>query len=285
MLVLSIAVFSAVLLLGDAQPSTSQNTMIQQLYETIRAVALPNAGAASTKRLVLIIPGKFLYERDYYPGAAYVNFVSNPNQGTFQQIPPIKEQNLFRLVDVIPGIDPLQGAESGESFSVIYNYILGQMDIVGFDQLTSESKVRTTESTTFLRTVVTDPSDATRQLTRWELYRRYENLYQEERARLEEEIEIQRTTRSSIDYQIWFQRQYPQLQAQVDGAYMDWIVNGDKELVELYRARLDATSIANELLEAKAAVRASGVPSLDRSTTIYPVDFTPSNWYTYLKDP
>ena len=253
---------------------------LSQLYQTMRAIALPGAQAAS-KRLVLFIPGQFLYERDYYPGSVYVNFVNNPDRGRFEEIPPIKQQNLFRLVDPVVGLSQLQAQPSGESFSVIYRQILGQIEIIQASELASEIAIRQNASITYLTEIVPDPKDMTNMLSRWELYRQYERLYNNERRNLEEILETERLQRQSTDYQLWFQRNYPALQAEVDGAFMDWLVNGKKDIVEVYRSRLDQSSPGTLILEAKAALRASGVVSLDRTQTLYPVEYTPSNWYTF----
>ena len=260
---------------------------IQGLYNVIRSVALPGAadGRGLTKRFVLNIPGKVLNQDDYNPGPDYLAFVRNPTQGRFQEIPPIKQQNLFRLVDIMPGVEPLLGSEDGTSFSILYGYALGQLDIRGIREASDEITSRVKETVDFLQFEKPDPEDKSILKTRWELYRKYERLYNEERELLEETIERERLSRSSINYQIWFQRNYPTLQAEVDGAYMDWLVNGDKDIVELYRARLDTSSPGTLLQEAKAAMRASGVVALDRSSTVYPVDYTPSNWFEYLQDP
>ena len=47
-------------------------------------------------------------------------------------------------------------------------------------------------------------------------------------------------------------------------------------------ANMDTGTSGNELEEARASLRAAGVTSLDRTQTIYPVSFEPSDWYKYL---
>ena len=61
----------------------------------------------STKRLVMMLPRKVLYEKDYFPGKDYMDFISDNARARdrYVEIPPIKMQNLFNLVDVVPGID------------------------------------------------------------------------------------------------------------------------------------------------------------------------------------
>lgn len=278
---------TAALAAEEVDTAAESKKRLQQLYLVLHNIAMPAAlhAGKSTKRLVMMLPGKVLYENDYFPGDAYVEFQKNPAGDKYEDIPPIIMQNLFRLTDVMPGKDPLQGQESGESFSQIYKFVLGQVDIKGIQELSDNHKQYMQESVKFLLATVQDPDDSEREETRWELYRRYEEAYNKERERMEETIEQQRREQTSLQYQRWFQRVYPALQAKVDGAFMDWLVKGDKDRVELYRARLDTSSPGTVLLEARSVLRATGVTALDRSGTIYPVSFIPGNWFEYLKDP
>ena len=258
---------------------------LKQLYTIIRNIALPEAVHTTklSKRLVLLIPGKVLSPEDYYPGDAYVNFKQNPSEGKFQEIPPAVMQRLFRLVDITPGVDVFQGQESGERMSVFYRQVLGDMSIRGVEQIARDKEIMQQESVRFLLQEVSDPDNLQKNASRWDLYRRYEMIYNDEKRIMEEIIDTNRNSRPSIDYQLWFQRSYPILQAKADGAFIDWLVKGNKEIVELYRARLDTSSPGTLLLEAKSTLRASGTVSLDRTETVYPVQFTPDDWYKYLK--
>ena len=272
-----------------AEPNDDEesNLRLRQLYTVLRNIALPSAvtGTVVDKRFVLMMPGKVLSEQDYYPGDAYVNFKQNPSQGKFEEIPPVVMQRLFRLVDIIPGLDPMQGQESGERMSIIYRQILGDMNIKGIKDIAKDKENLQKESVDFLLQVIQDPDDLQSKATRWDLYRRYEKIYNEKKREMEEEIDRNRNSRSSTDYQLWFQRNFPILQSEVDGAFIDWLVKGNKDVVELYRSRLDTSSPGTLLLEAKSAMRSSGTVSLDRTETIYPVEYTPGDWFEYLKDP
>lgn len=239
-----------------------------------------------------MLPGKVLTERDYHPGAEYIASYSQTDADKYLEIPPIKMQNLFNLVDVVPGIDPLQGQESGESFSRKYKNVLGRMDIKGVDKIAKDQRVRQQQSVDFLTEVPERSQDECNNLpedacikTRWDIYRYYEKIYNEKKKAMEEKIDFEKNNRTALEYQYWFIRSYPSLQAEVDGAFMDWLVKGDKDIVELYRSRLDTSSVGTLLLEAKSSLRASGFTALDRSKTVYPVNFIPGDWYKYLRDP
>ena len=169
--------------------------------------------------------------------------------------------------------------------SVIYRQILGDINIRGIKDIAKNKENLQKESVDFLLHVVKDPDDLKSEATPWDLYRRYEKVYNEKKREMEETIDTNQNNRSSVDYQLWFQRTFPILQAEVDGAFIDWLVKGNKDLVELYRSRLDTSSPGTLLLETKSALKASGTVSLDRTETIYPVEYTPGDWFEYLKDP
>jgi hypothetical protein len=279
---------------ADVNDDEESAKRLQQMYRVIHNVALPKPlhGGRTTKRLIMMLPGIVLSERDYHPGAEYITSYSQTDADKYLEIPPIKMQNLFNLVDVIPGIDPLRGQESGESFSRTYKNILGRMDIKGVDKIAQDQRVRQQQSVDFLTEIPERSQDECDNLpenacikTRWDIYRYYEKKYNEKKKAMEEKIDFERNNRTALEYQYWFIRSYPSLQAEVDGAFMDWLVKGDKDIVELYRSRLDTSSVGTLLLEAKSALRASGFTALDRSKTVYPVNFIPGDWYRFLRDP
>ena len=100
---------------------------------------------------------------------------------------------------------------------------------------------------------------------------------------MEDLIAEKRKTLGSLDYQHWFQRNYPSLHSEVEGVYTEWIVFGQKDLVELYKTSMDTESSGVNLGEARATLRSSGFSSTDRTQMIYPVAFEPSDFYKYIK--
>ena len=134
----------------------------------------------------------------------------------------------------------------------------------------------------FLNSQIPDPENLTVNVTRLALYERYRDQYNDRKLDMEDQIEQKRQNLGSLDYELWFQRHYPSLQSRVESAYTKWMVFGQKELVELNIAYMDTGSSGQLVEEARAAMRASGVQSLDRTRTIFPVSFEPSDWYKYL---
>ena len=274
----------------DAAKEHSTNTLAD-LYTVIKNVALPPPSADATgrepteQRLVMLIPGKVPNYYDYFPGDAYEAYLENPDYGyTDQQvtIPPRVMENMFTLADIIPGRYPLRGAESGESMAIIYENVLNKMEVEGFDRKSQAEKQRYVAALNYLAEEIPDPLNVTKNVTRFQLYRRSQELYNARRLEMEDEIDKMRKELPAIEFERWFQRNYPTLKSHVEGAYTEWLIFGQKEIVELYKSYLDVESPGVNLEEARMALRASGLSSLDRTRTVYPVSFTPSNWYRYL---
>ena len=191
---------------------------------------------------------------------------------------------MFQLCDVVPGLNPFRGAESGESFSIIYRDVLGSMDIRGFDELSDEKKKRHKQSLEALTEEVQDygVKGGVVKTTKLTLYRKYQRIYNEVKEKMETTINEKRSNLTRDQYEHWFVGAYPVLQSEVEGAYLDWQVVGNKDTFELEKSRLDTSSPAVELLDAKSTLRASGFTSLDRTQTVYPVSFVPGDWYEEL---
>lgn len=82
---------------------------------------------------------------------------------------------MFRLTDVVPVANPMQGGETGESFMDMYGAVLNQLDVRGFDKKTQEDRNRYRKAIDYLAEPVKDPEDLTREGTRLELYSRLQS--------------------------------------------------------------------------------------------------------------
>ena len=265
------------------------NDIMRDLYFTLRSIALPNSPNSNkrvTQRFVLMSPGKVLNFFDYYPGEQYENSVQDITTSTKEYVvPPKVMENWFDLADVVPGVDPLTGGENGESLSQKYQTVLNQVEIKGFGRKTAEERKRYKNAVDYLNEAIPDPENLTQNVTRLALYNRYQDMYNQRRLQMEDMINEKRNSMPAIEYELWFQRQYPSLQSLVESAYTSWLVFGEKDIIELYKSYFD-TGVSGQYLEvARMALRASGVSSLDRTRTIYPVKFVPSDWYKYLLPP
>lgn len=191
----------------------------------------------------------------------------------------------FDLADVIPSPNHLASQDTGKSLSNVYKSILHETKITGLEEKTANERHYYNQGVQFLNEQVRDPEDLSKNITRLALYERYRDQYNDRKLHMEDQIENKRLNFGSLDYELWFQRHYPSLESRVESAYTKWMVFGQKENVELNIAYMDTGSSGQIIEEARAALRAAGVESLDRTRTIYPVSFEPSDWYKYLLPP
>lgn len=188
----------------------------------------------------------------------------------------------FDLVDSMPSANPMNGQDTGKSLSNIYSSILHEIKLKGLDTKTQSEKAIYNQSVSYLNEMVLDPNDTSSKVPRLSLYERFRDQYNDRKLDMEDMIEMKRNTLSALDYELWFQRHYPSLQAKVESSYTKWMIFGEKEIVELHITNLDTGASGQMLEDARMALRAAAVTSLDRTRTIYPVSFEPSDWYKYL---
>lgn len=273
---------------GEQRKKAADNSakILTDLYVTLRNIVFPKSpltGDVTYNRFVLLSPGKVLNYWDYYPGGDYEESLLRKNNSAPETlVPPAVMEKWFDISDVMAGADPFTGGVTAKSMARAYETILSQMDVLGLAKKTSEAQARYNMARGYLTTPIQDPDTMTMNTTRLSLYDRYQDEYAQKKLDMEEKISEARRTRGAVEYELWFQRSYPSLNSKVEGAYMKWITFGEKDLVELYKAYLDTGSSGAEVEDARMALRASGVRSLDRTRTVYPVSFEPGNWYKYL---
>ena len=256
------------------------------LYEALHNFALPDVDTSKPveQRFILQVPGKVLNPMDYYPGEDYEKYLQNPHKSQKEiQIPPMVMEKMFQLSDVVPGANRLGGGETGYSLTKRYESVLGTMDVVDFEKLSADSQNIYDESLDKLLELMPDPDSTDSQVPLLQLYSKFQDAYHDEQRKMEDTIKGKRKELSAVEYQLWFQRHFHILNAKIEGAYTQWLLYGRKHLVESYIAHFDIMSSGEILEDARVKFRSSGFSSLDRSQTVYPVSFTPSNWYEYLK--
>lgn len=199
-------------------------------------------------------------------------------------VPPHVMEKWFDIADAIPSYNPMNAQDSGKSLANVYSSILHETKLQGLQAKTKSERALFTQAMDFLNQSVADPDDAASgvRVPLLTLYERYRDNYNDRKLAMEDLIDKKRRSLGSLDYELWFQRQYPSLQSKVESAYTKWLIFGQKESVELYVTYMDTGSSGTQLEEARMALRGSGVSSLDRTRTIYPVSFEPSDWYKYL---
>ena len=292
----ALAIFVSVLLFVSVKGDSSEqqrdkavdNTakILTGLYVTLRNIVFPKSPLTNDvtyNRFVLMSPGRVLNYWDYYPGEDYEDSLLRRNNSAPEAlVPPAVMEKWFDISDVVVGADPFTGGVTAKSMARAYETIVSQMDVLGLKRKTSDAQVKYNVARSYLTTPIPDPDNLTMNTTRLSLYDRYQDEYADRKLDMEEKINEARRTRGSIEYELWFQRSYPSLNSKVEGAYMKWLAFGEKDLVELYKAYLDSGSSGAEVEDARMVLRASGVRSIDRTRTVYPVSFEPGNWYKYL---
>ena len=271
---------------SPAQDVDRIRTISANLYLKLRSVAFPespySASEVTHNRFVLMYPGKVLNYYDYYPGDEYTASVKAKNMSAPESlVPPSVMEKWFDISDVVVSGDLNRGT-TGKQLSVIYETILSQITIKNFKKLYVDGEAKYNEASKYLTEPVQNPVNLTQKTTRMFLYSLYQEEYAQRRLEMEEIVNDARNKYSSLEYQLWFQRNYQLLNSKVESAYTKWLVFGEKDLVELYKNFLDTATAGAQLEDARVILRSSGVSSLDRTRTIYPVSFEPSNWYEYL---
>ena len=203
----------------------------------------------------------------------------------FAIVPPHTMEKWFDLADVIPSANPLNGQDTGRSLATIYRSILTKTTIKNLKEQGEAIQSLYNQAIGFLNEVVAHPEDLGKNTTRLALYNEYKELYNDRRLEMEDEIEMKRKNLQYLDYELWFQRHYPSLLAKVESAYIRWLIFGQKEMCDIYITYLDTGASAKVLEEARVVIRSAGVTSLDRTRTVYPVSFEPSDWYKFLLPP
>ena len=278
---------------ADDQPSLEKDGGIEKmkanmigLYDALHAFALPNTNHSRpvSQRFIMQIPGKVLNPMDYYPGKTYEEYLRNPHNANSSdgEIPPDVMEKMFQLSDVVPGANPLTGGETGISLARMYERILGSLDVVDFAALIEAHGNVYMEALDKLLEPFPDPDDSKNKLPLLELYSRFRAAYHKKQEEMEKTIMEKKEQMTAVKYQVWFQRHFEILNSKVEGAYTQWLLYGRKHLVESYVAHFDITSSGEILEDARIKLRSASFTSQDRSQQVYPVSFTPSNFYRHL---
>ena len=188
----------------------------------------------------------------------------------------------FDLADVMPSANPIFGQDSGRSLANEYRSVLRGTTVTNLEQQITGAYAYN-QAVAFLKEeLVPDPENVSVNTTRLSLYERYRDQYNDRKLEMDVQIEQKRKNLRSLDYELWFQSQYPLLLSKVESAFTRWVVFGEKQQCDLYITALDSGTSARKLEKARVMLRSSGKSSLDRTRTIYPVSFEPSDWYKYL---
>ncbi|KAG4291462.1 hypothetical protein FPRO06_03347 [Fusarium proliferatum] len=81
----------------------------------------------------------------------------------------------------------------------------------------------------------------------------------------------------------WTQMNYMMFRTETQGAWMDWVVNGQKYNVDFNFGVVDVDSIMSQIEDSKESLRNSTLPDETGASDVYGVSLTPARWATYCK--
>ena len=274
------------LLAAPVAANADSAEVLSDMYVTLVNLVIPKLPGPTDEvynRFIMTMPGKVLNYWDYYPGEDYEEKMQSSDSDPADSIPTSVKEKWFDLTDVIVGPDVFSSGVSPKSFAEVYESILSKMKVLGIDTKHMNIQQKYNYSLQYLAEEVPDPERLYLNATRLELYDRYQQDYADKKLDMENKLYAAKARRSSLEYEQWFQRNYPAMNFEVEGAYTKWLAFGQKELVESYKTFLDTGSGANlKLQDAREALKDAVVTSRGRTHNIYPVTFEPSNWYKYL---
>ncbi len=191
----------------------------------------------------------------------------------------------FRLADQLFDISPITAGSNGEKLSIVYSTAINNY-IPKLDYLAPFIRDRAGLGHWLLEN--TDEKDENDEfLTRIELckklYQEYliaKNDWNEEKNKKFDEL---KNKEGGIDEYAKWQSSYGMVKTeQLNNLYNDVVISGHFHEVLTILGYLNASSIAEELELGKQKMRNSARLSLDESLTVYPVQFSPNNWFKAL---
>lgn len=191
----------------------------------------------------------------------------------------------FRLSDQLFDISPITAGSNGEKLSVVYNTLINNY-IPKLDYLAPFIRDRAGLGHWLLENTE-EQDEKGNFLTRIELCKK---LYQEYLIAKNEWNEEKNKKFDSLkdkdggmdEYAKW-QSSYGMVKTEeLNNLYNDVVISGHLHEVLTILGYLNASSIAEELESGKQKMRNSARLSLDESLTVYPVQFSPNNWFKAL---
>lgn len=191
----------------------------------------------------------------------------------------------FRLADQLFDVSPITAGSNGEKLSVVYNTLTNNY-IPKLDYLAPFIRDRAGLSHWLLENT-SEKDEKGNVLTKIELckklYQEYlvaKNAWNEEKNAKFDELKHHE---GGMDEYAKWQSSYGMVRTeQLNNLYNDVVVSGHLHEVLTILGYLNASSIAEELELGKQKMRNSARLSIDESLTVYPVQFSPNNWFKAL---
>jgi hypothetical protein len=191
----------------------------------------------------------------------------------------------FRLADQLFDVSPITAGSNGEKLSIVYNTAINNY-IPKLDYLAPFIRDRAGLGHWLLENT-NEKDEKGNILTRIDLCKKLYQEYLEAKNAWNEEKnkkfdELKQKDGGMDDYAKW-QSSYGMVKTEeLNNLYNDVVISGHLHEVLTILGYLNASSIAEELEIGKQKMRNSARLSLDESLTVYPVQFSPNNWFKAL---
>lgn len=196
---------------------------------------------------------------------------------------PVAEAE-FRLADQLFDVSTMSASSNGEKLSTNYNTMLNNL-IPKLDYLAPFMKDRASMGKWLLESSGRENESGVK-LSRIELCKKLYLEYLEAKNawnKLKDKTFDDYKGRNDLDgYAKWQSSQGLVETEKLNNLYNDVVVSGHLHEVLTILGYLNASSIAEELEISKQKLRNSSRLSLDESMTVYPVQFSPNNWFKAL---
>lgn len=257
----------------------------RNLYEKLySSVADETEDLASGKQhLALLTFGKLLDYNELNPGRDF--------DGSEDTVPQNVMERFFKLTDIIPDCGSIvTDLDKSLSLSETYEYLVRQLRVSPVDVRPSDLQ----DARNYLQEKVEDlgnREENSRPIPRLSLYLKYKNNYYRKKLDVENKIDSKRRILTGYHFSEWYDRYASVLNAEVDDAYMEWNLYGNKAEVTKWLKvlkLLDDSSpldFTESLEEAQALLIATKTRSRFREDSVYrPVQIVPSHWFKVLKN-
>jgi hypothetical protein len=279
--------------LGDAtEPTASTLPYDVQIYDQLKKLF-----GTTSDGLVLEFPGRVLDPTTYaYP-------ITGPYSALVK--PQVVSEEEFRLTDPLvdfdkakmtePSYRPMVNGPSALQLSTTYEADLNTLIPIVTDAevlfATDKERIRG-----WLRDTVEDPvlsdgtSPAVGPRSRMDIYEEKYHSYtttleqwRTDKEKMYQAAVADQTDPAALDkYARAISEQAQDREAQIGAVWDDLVARGYYHEVREALGFLDIAMPAELLEQAKAAMRQSGLSSIDETETIYPVQLQPTNWFTDL---
>jgi hypothetical protein len=264
-------------------PSQEQHPA-DQLYDRLHDIF----GTGGNQLFAMEWPGRVLDQVTYaYEVDSIYSEMTRPQ--------PVLEGE-FRLSDGLIDVAPLVAGPNGSQLSTTYQEALNQLvpayTGVNKSYQADKEKLRTWLLEEVSAEYVGDdgkPVTLTK-IARIELYDTLNTRYlqavaswNEQKTALLRKAQSEPNSTAALEaYAKWLAEDAPPVEAELESKFADLVVKGYYHEVRSVISSLDI-SLAGEALEnAKASMRASAMSSLDETETVYPVQFSPEDWFKGL---